>query len=76
MQQEYIIDKELKDMLVSWFEDIKNVSLGCKSSQILTIRNKAIRCSKFIQELVKLRRNSYGMGRKRLYRRMDIQLQA
>lgn len=50
MQQEYIIDKELKDMLVSWFENIKDVSLGCNSSQILTIRNKAIRCSKFIQE--------------------------
>lgn len=50
MQQEYIIDKELKDMLVSWFENIKDVSLGCKSSQILTIRNKAIRCSKFIKE--------------------------
>lgn len=50
MKQEYIIDKELKDMLVSWFENIKDVSLGCKSSQILTIRNKAIRCAKFIKE--------------------------
>lgn len=50
MNQEYIIDKELKDMIISWFEDIENVSLGCKSSQILTIRNKAKRCSKFIKE--------------------------
>lgn len=54
MQQEYIIDKELKDMLVSWFENIEDVSnrltSGNASHQGATIRNKAIRCSKFIQE--------------------------
>ncbi len=54
MQQEYIIDKELKDMLVSWFENIEDVSSrltsGNVSHQGATIRNKAIRCANFIKE--------------------------
>ena len=57
MNQEYIIDKELKDMLVFWFEDIEklsnNLTSGNVSHQGATIRNKAIRCSKFIQEFCK-----------------------
>lgn len=57
MNQEYIIDKELKDMLVFWFEDIEKLSStltsGNVSHQGATIRNKAIRCSKFIQEFCK-----------------------
>lgn len=54
MKQEYIIDKELKDMFVSWFENIEEISSkltsGNVSHQGATIRNKAIRCSKFIKE--------------------------
>lgn len=54
MKQEYIIDKDLKDMLVSWFEDIENISSkltsGNVSNQWPTIRNKAVRCTKFIKE--------------------------
>ena len=54
MKQEYIIDKDLKDMLVSWFEDIEDVSSkltsGNVSNQGPTIRNKAVRCTKFIKE--------------------------
>ena len=57
MNQEYIIHKELKDMLVSWFEDIEklssNLTSGNVSHQGATIRNKAIRCSTFIQEFCK-----------------------
>ena len=54
MKQKYIIDKELKDMLVSWFENIEDVSSrltsGNVSHQGATSRNKAIRCAKFIKE--------------------------
>ena len=54
MKQEYIIDKDLKDMLLSWFEEIENISRtltsGNVSNQWLTIRNKAVRCTKFIKE--------------------------
>lgn len=57
MNQEYIIDKELKDILVSWFEDIEEISSkltsGNVSHQGATIRNKAIRCTKFIKEYCK-----------------------
>ena len=57
MNQEYIIHKELKDMLVYWFEDIEELSSkltsGNVSHQGATIRNKAIRCSKFIKEYCK-----------------------
>lgn len=59
MKEEYIIDKELKDMLVYWFEDINELSSkltsGNVSHQGATIRNKAIRCSKFIKEFCKAR---------------------
>lgn len=54
MKQEYIIDKDLKDMLVSWFETIEDISnkltSGNVSHQGPTIRNKAARCAKFIKE--------------------------
>lgn len=54
MKQKYIIDKALKDILVSWFENIEELSSkltsGNVSHQGATIRNKAIRCSKFIKE--------------------------
>ena len=54
MKQEYIIDKDLKDMLVSWFETIEDISnkltSGNVSHQWPTIRNKAARCAKFIKE--------------------------
>ena len=64
MKKEYIIDKELKDMLVSWFENIEDtcskLTSGNVSHQGATIRNKAIRCATFIKNIVKLRRNSYG----------------
>ena len=54
MKKEYIIDKELKDMFISWFEDIENISSkltsGNVSHQGPTIRNKALRCTKFIKE--------------------------
>ena len=57
MNKEYIIHKELKDMLVYWFEDIEELSSkltsGNVSHQGATIRNKAIRCSKFINEYCK-----------------------
>lgn len=54
MEQEYIIDKDLKDMLVSWFEDIEDVISKLTSDNVSrqgpTIRNKAARCAKFIKE--------------------------
>lgn len=54
MKQEYIIDKDLKDMLVSWFKDIEDISSkltsGNVSHQGPTIRNKAARCINFIKE--------------------------
>lgn len=54
MKQEYIIDKDLKDMLVSWFEDIESISSkltsGNVSHQGPTIRNRAVRCINFIKE--------------------------
>ena len=57
MEKEYIIHKELKDMLVYWFEDIEELSSkltsGNVSHQGATIRNKAIRCSNFIKEYCK-----------------------
>lgn len=57
MNQEYIINKELKDLLVYWFEDIEELSSkltsGNVSHQGATIRNKAIRCSEFIKEYCK-----------------------
>lgn len=34
MKQEYIIDKDLKDMLVSWFEDIEDVSSKLTSGNV------------------------------------------
>lgn len=59
MKNEYIIDKEFKDMLVSWFEDIEDacskLTSGNVSHQGVTIRNKAIRCSKFIKEFCKIK---------------------
>ena len=59
MKEEYIIDKELKDILVYWFEDINELSSkltsGNVSHQGATIRNKAIRCSKFIKEFCKIK---------------------
>lgn len=61
MKQKYIIDKELKDMLISWFDNIEDVSSkltsGNVSHQGATIRNKAIRCSKFIKEHCKTKEN-------------------
>lgn len=57
MKEEFIIDKELKDILVYWFGDIEELSSkltsGNVSHQGATIRNKAIRCSKFIKEFCK-----------------------
>lgn len=54
MKQKYAINKDLKDMLVSWFENIEDVSSkltsGNVSHQGPTIRNKAVRCIKFIKE--------------------------
>ena len=45
-------------MLVCWFEDIEELSSkltsGNVSHQGATIRNKAIRCSKFIKEFTKV----------------------
>lgn len=62
MNQEYIIHKELKDMLVYWFEDIEELSSkltsGNVSHQGATIRNKAIRCYKFIKEYCKTKNDS------------------
>lgn len=58
MKEEYIIDKELKDMLVSWFEDIEDacskLTSGNVSHQGATIRNKAIRCATFIKKSTKV----------------------
>lgn len=58
MKQEYIIDKELKDMLVSWFENIEDacskLTSGNVSHQGATIRNKAIRCATFIKKSTKV----------------------
>ena len=57
MKKEYIIQKELKDILVFWFGDIEELSnkltSGNVSHQGATIRNKAVRCSKFIKEFCK-----------------------
>lgn len=57
MKEEFIIDKELKDILVYWFGDIEELSSkltsGNVSHQGATIRNKAIRYSKFIKEFCK-----------------------
>ena len=57
MKEEYIIDKELKDMLIYWFEGIDELSSkltsGNVSHQGATIRNMAIRCSRFIKEYCK-----------------------
>ena len=54
MKQKYVINKDLKDILVSWFEDIKNISSKLTSGNVLhqgpTIRNKVVRCIKFIKE--------------------------
>lgn len=59
MKEEYIIDKELKDMLVSWFENIEDtcskLTSGNVSHQGATIRNKAIRCATFIKEHCKIK---------------------
>ena len=59
MNNEYIIHKELKDMLVSWFEDIEELSSkltsGNVSHQGATVRNKAIRCITFINEYCKIK---------------------
>lgn len=59
MNNEYIIHKELKDMLVYWFEDIEELSSkltsGNVSHQGATIRNKAIRCITFINEYCKIK---------------------
>ena len=58
MNQEYIIHKELKDLLVYWFEDIEELSSkltsGNVSHQGATIRNKAIRCATFIKKSTKV----------------------
>lgn len=66
MNQEYIIHKELKDMLVYWFEDIEELSSkltsGNVSHQGATIRNKAIRCSKFIKEFCKTKEDQLWHG--------------
>lgn len=34
MKQEYIIDKDLKDMLVSWFETIEDISNKLTSGNV------------------------------------------
>ena len=66
MNQEYIIDKELKDMLMYWFENIEELSSkltsGNVSHQGATIRNKAIRCSKFIKEHCKTKEEQLWYG--------------
>lgn len=57
MKQEYIIDKEFRDMLISWFENIDDtcskLTSGNVSRQGAAIRNKAIRCATFIKEFCK-----------------------
>lgn len=59
MKEEYIIDKELKDMLISWFENVEDtcskLTSGNVSHQGATIRNKAIRCTAFIKEHCKIK---------------------
>lgn len=59
MKKEYIIDKELKDMLVSWFKNIEDtcskLTSGNVSHQGVTIRNKTIRCIVFINEHCKIK---------------------
>lgn len=63
MKQEYIIDKELKDMLISWFDNIEDISSkltsGNVSHQGAMIRNKAIRCSNFIKEHCETKKKKY-----------------
>ena len=58
MKQEYIIDKEFRDMLISWFEDIEDtcskLTSGNVSHQGATIRNKATRCTTFIKKYTKV----------------------
>lgn len=58
MNQEYIINKEFRDMLISWFENIEDtcskLTSGNVSHQGATIRNKAIRCTTFIKEFTKV----------------------
>lgn len=58
MKQEYIIDKEFRDMLISWFENIEDtcskLTSGNVSHQGAAIRNKAIRCATFIKESTKV----------------------
>ena len=58
MEKEYIIHKELKDMLVYWFEDIEELSSKLTSANVshqgATIRNKAIRCTTFIKKSTKV----------------------
>lgn len=58
MKQEYIIDKEFKDALVSWFENIEDtcskLTSGNVSHQGAAIKNKAIRCATFIKERTKV----------------------
>ena len=57
MKQEYIIDKEFRDMLISWFENIEDtcnkLTSGNVSNQLATIRNKATRCTTFIKKYTK-----------------------
>lgn len=63
MKQKYIIHKKLKDMLISWFDNIEDVSSkltsGNVSHQGPTIRNKAIRCSNFIKEHCETKMKKY-----------------
>lgn len=58
MIQKYIIDKEFRDMLISWFENIEDtcskLTSGNVSHQGAIIRNKAIRCTTFIKESTKV----------------------
>ena len=58
MKQEYIIDKEFRDMLISWFEDIEDtcskLTSGNVSHQGATIRNEATRCTTFIKKYTKV----------------------
>lgn len=58
MKSEYVIDKELKEVLISWFEDIEDACIkltsGNVSHQGATIKNKAIRCATFIKERTKV----------------------
>ena len=58
MKQEYIIDKEFRDMLISWFENIEDtcnkLTSGNVSHQGATIRNNAIRCTTFIKKYTKV----------------------